>query len=246
MQRRGIEVDTATASMQVVGKRHYGRKAREAGGGGGRQTARELFDTLLFWKARVKLDEQGRATRRGAAQRFAHLVPHRRGGQRRGRPVRHRPDARSARRRTDAVLRLPPLVREQDRFRAGFTVRNASDRPLEIEVRAKVDARGRRQARQRGRSEARRAQPGAGRVADVGWDVKAPVNADTLRWEVTAQREDGATARQSSDTHEGRAEGDPGRAGAHLPGHHPAARAAVRAAGRRFRAMRSRAAAACA
>ena len=31
MQRRGIEVDTATASMQVVGKRHYGRKAREAG-----------------------------------------------------------------------------------------------------------------------------------------------------------------------------------------------------------------------
>ena len=62
MQRRGIEVDTATASMQVVGKRHYGRKARAAGGGGGRHTARELFDTLLFWKARVKLDEQGRAS----------------------------------------------------------------------------------------------------------------------------------------------------------------------------------------
>ena len=62
MQRRGIEVDTATASMQVVGKRHYGRKAREAGGGGGRHAARELFDTLLFWKARVRLDEQGRAT----------------------------------------------------------------------------------------------------------------------------------------------------------------------------------------
>ncbi len=39
MQRRGIEVDTATASMQVVGKRHYGRKAREAGGGGGRKTS---------------------------------------------------------------------------------------------------------------------------------------------------------------------------------------------------------------
>ena len=60
MQRRGIEVETATAAMQVVGKRHYGRKAREPGGGGGRRAARELFDTLLFWKARVKLDEQGR------------------------------------------------------------------------------------------------------------------------------------------------------------------------------------------
>jgi len=62
MQRRGIEVDTATAAMQVVGKRHYGRKAREAGGGGGRKTSRELFDTLLFWKARVKLDANGRAS----------------------------------------------------------------------------------------------------------------------------------------------------------------------------------------
>ena len=61
MQRRGIEVDTATAAMQVVGKRHYGRKAREPGGGGGRRTTRELFDTLLFWKARVKLDAQGDA-----------------------------------------------------------------------------------------------------------------------------------------------------------------------------------------
>ncbi|MFN0314057.1 MAG: MG2 domain-containing protein [Burkholderiales bacterium] len=62
MQRRGIEVDTATASMQVVGKRYYGRKALPPGGGGGRQSSRELFDPLLFWKVRVKLDDQGRAS----------------------------------------------------------------------------------------------------------------------------------------------------------------------------------------
>jgi uncharacterized protein YfaS (alpha-2-macroglobulin family) len=62
MQPRGIEVDTSTASMQVVGKRHYGRKALVQGGGGGRQTARELFDTLLLWKARVPLNDKGRAT----------------------------------------------------------------------------------------------------------------------------------------------------------------------------------------
>src|SRR5882672_9196929 len=62
MRARGIEVDTSTASMQVVGKRHYGRKALAQGGGGGRQTARELFDTLLLWKAKVPLDEKGRAS----------------------------------------------------------------------------------------------------------------------------------------------------------------------------------------
>ncbi|HXF17902.1 MAG TPA: MG2 domain-containing protein, partial [Burkholderiales bacterium] len=61
MQPRGIEVDTSTAAMQVVGKRHYGRKALVQGGGGGHQAARELFDTLLLWKGRVALDDKGRA-----------------------------------------------------------------------------------------------------------------------------------------------------------------------------------------
>ena len=38
MGRRGYGVRTATAQMQVVGKRHFGRKALPHGGGGGRQT----------------------------------------------------------------------------------------------------------------------------------------------------------------------------------------------------------------
>ena len=62
MARRGDEVETATAQMQVIGKRHFGRKAVRAGGGGGRAPARELFDTLLLWKARVPLDDAGNAT----------------------------------------------------------------------------------------------------------------------------------------------------------------------------------------
>ena len=47
MGERGLEVWTSTAQMQVVGKRHYGRKAVPHGGGGGRERARESFDTLL-------------------------------------------------------------------------------------------------------------------------------------------------------------------------------------------------------
>jgi len=62
MTRRGIEVATSTAQMQVIGKRHFGRKAL----GGGRwwrpgQVRARAFDTLLFWQARVKLDEHGHA-----------------------------------------------------------------------------------------------------------------------------------------------------------------------------------------
>jgi uncharacterized protein YfaS (alpha-2-macroglobulin family) len=62
MGRRAYDVRTATAQMQVVGKRHYGRKALPHGGGGGRQSTRELFDTLLLWRGRVALDANGEAS----------------------------------------------------------------------------------------------------------------------------------------------------------------------------------------
>ena len=62
MRRRPYLVETATAQGQVVGRRHFGLKALPQGGGGGRQGTRELFDTLLLWKARVPLDDAGEAT----------------------------------------------------------------------------------------------------------------------------------------------------------------------------------------
>ena len=61
MGRRGYEVSTATAQMQIVGKRHYGLKALPSGGGGGKGLTRELFDTLIFWAPSVKTDAQGHA-----------------------------------------------------------------------------------------------------------------------------------------------------------------------------------------
>jgi uncharacterized protein YfaS (alpha-2-macroglobulin family) len=62
MKPRGYEVKTITAQMQVVGRRHYGLKALPPGGGGGRNVARELFDTLLLWSPNVKLNANGEAT----------------------------------------------------------------------------------------------------------------------------------------------------------------------------------------
>ena len=62
MGRRGYGVQTATAQMEVVGKRHYGLKALPQGGGGGKQPTRELFDTLLLWNGRVPLDANGEAS----------------------------------------------------------------------------------------------------------------------------------------------------------------------------------------
>ncbi|MEP6969199.1 MAG: MG2 domain-containing protein, partial [Betaproteobacteria bacterium] len=56
LQRRAWGVDTSTAQMEIIGRRHYGRKAVAPGGGGGHSATRELFDTLLLWNPRVQLD----------------------------------------------------------------------------------------------------------------------------------------------------------------------------------------------
>lgn len=61
MSTRGYAMDTATSQLQVVGKRHYGRKAVAPGGSGGRGGAtRELFDTLVYWQGRAAVDTQGK------------------------------------------------------------------------------------------------------------------------------------------------------------------------------------------
>ena len=48
--------------MNVIGKRHFGKKALAAGGGAGASTSRELFDTLLYWNPHVLVDSSGEAT----------------------------------------------------------------------------------------------------------------------------------------------------------------------------------------
>lgn len=61
MAERPLGVIMATAQTQVVGKRHYGRKAVAAGGGGGASAGltRREFKPLLVWQARVPVDADG-------------------------------------------------------------------------------------------------------------------------------------------------------------------------------------------
>ena len=100
MDERPIEVWTSTAQMQVVGKRHYGRKAvadrrrRRA-----RRRARAVRHAAAVARAREARRRRARA-HRGAAQRFADELSARRGGERRRRVLRDRPRDASARRRS--------------------------------------------------------------------------------------------------------------------------------------------------
>lgn len=183
MGERGLEVYTSTAQAEVVGKRHYGRKAVAAGGGGGRERdrTRELFDSLLYWKARVTVDERGDASvviplndslssfkivaiANAAAGLFGS-------------------GATSITTTQDLILNsgVPPLVREGDRYAATFTLRNTTDRAITAEVTPTVrptppEALG-----------AERVAVPPGQSRDVSFAVTAPVGATAVAWEVAAR-----------------------------------------------------------
>ncbi|MEO8005709.1 MAG: alpha-2-macroglobulin family protein, partial [Betaproteobacteria bacterium] len=177
MQPRGIEVNTSTASMQVVGKRHYGRKALASGGGGGRQTARELFDTALLWTARVPLDAKGRATvdipLNDSLTSFRIVAVADSGT---GLFGTGQASIRATQNLT-LLPGLPPLVREGDHFDARFTVRNASQRPMSVDVAGTLGGQA---------LSVTRVALAPGEAREVGWDTAVPFNVTALKWELSA------------------------------------------------------------
>jgi uncharacterized protein YfaS (alpha-2-macroglobulin family) len=190
MRRRGIEVETSTAQTQVVGKRHFGRKAVVHGGGGGKQGARDLFETLLFWKGRIKLDGRGEAEVEiplNDSLTAFRIVAVAEGG-----PGKFGTGQATIRSTQDFMVLpgLPPVVRERDRFKAIFTLRNTTEAPAEVKLAARVS---------QGSGKALEPAPpvqtialAAGEAKETGWEIKVPVNVETLRWEVTLSTGDGA------------------------------------------------------
>jgi alpha-2-macroglobulin len=142
MSVRGYEVSTSTAQGQVIGKRHYGRKAVATGGGGGDASSpsRELFDTLLFWSSRVKLDAEGKAEVEvplNDSLTAFRIVAIATGG------AGEFGDGAATIRSTRELATysgLPPMVREGDTFTAEFTLRNTGARALDVMVNGSVEA----------------------------------------------------------------------------------------------------------
>ncbi|MEO8410208.1 MAG: MG2 domain-containing protein, partial [Propionivibrio sp.] len=184
---RAYQVETATAQSQVVGKRHYGKKALPPGGGGGRAPARELFDTLLLWSPRVVLDDKGEAT---IAVSLNDSLPEFR--------LTAVADAgvglfgtgsASVRSKQDLQLvsGLPPLVREKDRVSALLTLRNATARAMTVSVAAK-------NATSAGENvlatKEVKLEPES--AAELAWPIDVPENENALVWEFAASESGGA------------------------------------------------------
>jgi len=189
MKRRSSQVETATAQMMVVGKRHFGRKALPSGGGGGRQMTRELFDTLVFWKGVVALDDQGEAQVQfplNDSLTSFRIVAIAQGGEglfgTGGTTIQTSQDLM-------ILPGLPPLVREEDRFRAGFTLRNASQRPMKIEARLSI----KEYKDQKALAPVQESLlPGEAR--EIGWEVVVPAGMENLEYEAQVREAGGQAA----------------------------------------------------
>ena len=178
MAERGYSLKTFTAQMQVTGKRHFGKKALPAGGGGGRLPTRELFDTLLFWQAGVVLDAQGQAVAEvplndslTAFRIVAVAASENRFGSGQA-SIRATQDLQ-------LIAGLPPVVREGDRFQALFTVRNGSSKGMKVDVRPTL-------ADQPALA-ARTVDLVAGESKEIAWPVTVPAGAARLDWSLEAR-----------------------------------------------------------
>jgi hypothetical protein len=182
MGRRSLAVRTFTAQMQVVGRRHFGLKALPAGGGGGRQTTRELFDTLVYWNPRVPLDASGQAVvefpLNDSVSGFRAVAVASSGPNRFGTG-----SGRFVATQDLAVLSgVAPLAREGDRYEAVFTVRNATDHSMDVVASATVAASGSAMPALEPRSF--HLEPN--RAREISWPIVVPVNATALIFEAGA------------------------------------------------------------
>ena len=193
MGERSLDVLTATGQTQVVGKRHYGKKAVEAGGGGGDASAatRDDFRPVLLWKGRVALDAKGQARipvpLSESLSAFKLVAIATQGAQLFG------TGETSVRTAQDLTVfsALPPLVRTGDFYGASFTLRNGSDKPMQATATVKVNP------------SVAVGKPltvtiPAGGAVPVTWNLPTPAGVSKLDWTVEAKSSDGKIDRLSA------------------------------------------------
>jgi len=184
MAQRAYQVETSAAEMQIVGKRHFGIKAIPPGGGGGHQITRQLFDTLLLWKASVALDSNGDATVEvplNDSLTSFRIVAIADSG-----PDQFGTGFASIRSTQDLMLLsgVSPIIRNGDSFAAEFTVRNASERAFDATIKAKIDG-----LAQVPPSQTLALGPGQGTT--ISWNIEVPAAVRELKYHVDASVERG-------------------------------------------------------
>lgn len=183
MVPRPHRIETATAQSWLVGRRHFGLKALPVGGDGGGSLRRELFDTLLYWNPKIKLDSQGKASLvvplNDLTTSFRIVAIAQQGSDQFG-------SGWNTIQTSQEIMALPGLAavsRTGDKFDAGFTIRNTGDQIQDLDVQLKtipsLDG-----------LSTQKIQLNAGESKELKWRVIAPAT-DTLSYVLTVKNSAG-------------------------------------------------------
>jgi uncharacterized protein YfaS (alpha-2-macroglobulin family) len=174
MRKHPYLVHTSTSQGLVIGKRHYGLKALPAGGGGGHMTSRELFDTLIFWNPKVKLDAKGSAevefTLNDSLTSFRIVAIASEDLDKFGTGY------SSVRSTQDLMVfsGVSPVARSGDKTNPEITVRNSTKNSMQVKVKGSTDS---------GVSFAEKNfQLAGGESQKLSWDFEVPFGKDTLAY----------------------------------------------------------------
>ena len=153
-----------------------------------------------LWKPQRRRSTPTARRRRGAAQRCADQLPHRRGGDAGRAPFGTGSASIRATQDLQIFSGLPPLVREDDQFSAMFTLRNTTTREMKVARSCRAGDRRGRRARTRARPIARRRRTSslaAGEAKEVAWPVDVPADVAQHRLGSSAERQPDGDARRA-------------------------------------------------
>ena len=184
IRTKSHRVETSTMQMNVIGKRHFGKKATPFGGGGGTLMARELLDSLVAWKPKLTADKEGRITTsfklNDSISGFV-VVAFGNSG------LDYFGTAKTeivATQDLQIITSVPPTIRERDQFPAQFILRNATAHSMSVT--AKIEVEGKALPEQNLEIPPQSAQV-------VKWMDQVPMGATRRTYLITANSKDGAS-----------------------------------------------------
>ena len=184
MISQGHGVETATNQINLIGKRHFGKKATPFGGGGGKLMPRELLDSLVAWKPRLKADATGKIEAEiklnDSISSFAVIAVGSEGLDYYGTAKTEVATTQDL----QILSSVPPTLRENDDLPLQFLLRNTTLETLHVTANLTV-------GKESQRSQEVEVAPQS--TQEVSWKVHVPFNVSTLPLLMSVTSKEGAS-----------------------------------------------------
>lgn len=195
MGTRPHSVGTSTAQSQIIGKRHFGLKAKPEGGGGGKQSTRSLFDTLLYWKGKAIVGKDGKLKfsfpLNDSLTTFRIVAVVTSGTKEFGTGMAKIQTTQ----KIQSFSGIPPVVRLGDNLRHEVTLRNAGENKEQLRLRLTVtDVKNGTDVKED--LETKSAILGPGETKVVFWDLTVPENTTKRKFRLEVSSPNGTVLDQ--------------------------------------------------